>query len=96
MVDDINFPKGLPPVSAPDLVQRVNRKKGEEEKPPFEKFLNQEDPKEKEKKKKRSNPKSIADKIEIDGAPNYVESAGSTGDLEAEGDSEGKVIDVRV
>ena len=96
MVDDINFPKGLPPITASDLVKRVNRKKGEEEKPPFEKFLNQEDQKEKEKKKKRSNPLNVADKIENGGTQHHIESTESTGALETEDDSEGKVIDVRV
>ena len=53
MVDDINFPKGLPPVSASGRVQRVNRKRREEQKPPFEKFLNEEDQEDKKKKKFR-------------------------------------------
>ena len=96
MVDDINFPKGLPPVAASDLVQRVNRKKGEEEKPPFEKFLNPEDPKEKKRKKKRSNPLNVAGKNERRRTQNYIESAGLTDALEAQDDSERKVIDVLV
>ena len=57
MVDDINFPKGLPPVPTSGRVQKVNRKKREEEKPPFEKFLNEKDQKElKRRKKEKKNP----------------------------------------
>ena len=98
MVDDINFPKGLPPVSASGRVQKVNRKKREEEKPPFEKFLNQEDQKEKNKNdgKEVSEPEDSPGKIEKHRAQDYNESSGSTDAVEAEDDSEGKIIDVRV
>lgn len=98
MVDDINFPKGLPPVSASGRVQKVNRKKREEEKPPFEKFLNQEDQKEKNKETKNEVPGSetIAGKTEKREAQNYHESSSSTDTVEAEDESEGKIIDVRV
>ena len=53
MVDDIHFPKGLPPVTASGKVQRVNRKKREDEKPPFEKYLDPEDQKDKKKRRRR-------------------------------------------
>ncbi len=98
MVDDINFPKGLPPVSASDRVQKVNRKKREEEKPPFEKFLNQKDQKEKNKNKKKnvSDPEHIPAKVEKRGTQNHIESASTTDAVEAEADAEGKIIDVRV
>jgi hypothetical protein len=98
MVDDINFPKGLPPVSSSGRVQKVNRKKREEEKPPFEKFLNQEDQKEKKKNKRKkvSDPEDIPGKIEKQRARNYIESSCSTSAVEAEDDSEGKIIDVLV
>jgi len=98
MVDDINFPKGLPPVLASDRIQKVNRKKREEEKPPFEKFLNQEDQKEENKNKKKEvpDPEDISGKIEKRRTQNYIESSSSTSAVEAEEDSEGKIIDVRV
>ena len=51
MVNDINFPKGLPPVPASGRVQRLNRKKREEEKHPLDKFLNEEEKEDKKKKK---------------------------------------------
>jgi hypothetical protein len=98
MVDDINFPKGLPPVSASDRVQKVNRKKREEQKPPFEKFLNQKDQKEKNqnKKKKVSDPDHNPRKAKKRETQNHIESASSTGAVEIEDDAEGKIIDVRV
>lgn len=98
MVDDINFPKGLPPISASGRVQKVNRKKREEEKPPFEKFLDQDDPKEKNKNngKEVSEPEDSPGKIEKHRAQDHHESSCSTGTGEAEDDSEGKIIDVRV
>ena len=43
MADDIHFPKGLSPVSASGAIQRVNRKKRDDEKPPFEKYLDAKD-----------------------------------------------------
>ena len=51
MVDDINFPKGRPPLTAAGRVKRVNPKKREDEKAPFEKFLDPEDQEEKKTKK---------------------------------------------
>ena len=98
MVDDINFPKGLPPVSASGRVQRVNRKKREEEKPPFEKFLNEEDREDKKKKKRKKE----FDKVDILSNPkkrfaqNFAESSNSTDAAETQDDSDKKVIDVRV
>lgn len=98
MVDDINFPKGLPPLPASGRVQKVKRKKREEEKPPFDKFLNQEDQKEKNKnkRKERSVPEDTDGKIETRPTQNDIESSGLTGAVEDEDDSERKIIDVRV
>ena len=98
MVDDINFPKGLPPVPASGGVQRVNRKNREEEKHPFEKFLDEEDQEDKKKKKRKKE----SDKVDILGnikkrrARNLIESPNSTDAAEALDDSDKKVIDVRV
>ena len=98
MVDDINFPKGLPPVPASGRVQRVNRKKREAEKHPFEKFLNEEDQEDKKKKKRKKE----SDKVDILGntkkrhAQNFIESSNATDATEAQDDSDKKVIDVRV
>ena len=60
MVEDINFPKRLPPVSATGRVNKVDRKKREEEKPPFKKFLGPEDQKDEKKKKKRKKANKAA------------------------------------
>ena len=98
MVDDINFPKGLPPVSASGRVQRVKRKNREEEKPPFEKYLNEED-QEDQKNKKR---KKESDKVDILGhtkkrsAQNFAESPDATDAAFTQDDSDNKVIDIRV
>ena len=98
MVDDINFPKGLPPVSASGRVQRVKRKKREEEKPPFEKYLNEED-QEDQKEKKRKNE---SDQVDILGhtknrsAQNFAESSDTTDAAFTQDDSDNKVIDIRV
>jgi|SRR5210317_360253 hypothetical protein len=98
MVDDINFPKGLPPVPASGRVQRVNRKRRQEQKPPFEKFLNEEDQEDKKKKKRKKE----SDKVDILGntikrrAQNFAESSNSTDAAETQDDSDKKVIDVRV
>jgi hypothetical protein len=97
MVDDINFPKGLPPVPASGRVQRVNRKKREAEKHPFEKFLNEEDQEDKKKKRKKES-----DKVDILGntkkrrTQNFTESSNETDAAEYQGDSDKKVIDIRV
>jgi len=97
MVDDINFPKGMPPVSASGRVQRVNRKKREEERPPFEKFFDEEDQEDKSKKKKKKR-----DKVDIRGKTNkrhvkkYTESSTSTDAEETQDNSEQKGIDIRV
>ena len=98
MVENVNFPKGLPPVPASGRVQRVNRKKREKERQPFEKFLDEED--QEDKKKKRG--KRESDKVEIKGkakkpyAQNPTESSKSTGAAETQDDSDKKIIDVRV
>jgi hypothetical protein len=97
MVDDINFPKGLPPVPASGRVQRVNRKKREEQQHPFEKFLDEEDQEDKKKKKSKKE----SDKVDILGnikkrrAQNFIESPDATDAAEALDDSAKKVIDVR-
>jgi hypothetical protein len=98
MVDDIHFPKGLPPVSASGRVQRVNRKKRESENPPFEKFINKEDPEDKKKKKRKKD----SDKVAIGShtkepfTRNFIESSNETDATETEDDSDKKIIDVRV
>lgn len=95
MVDDINFPKGLPPLTAAGRVKRVNPKKREDEKPPFEKFLDPEDQEEK-KKKKKSDKVDLPGKAEKMQTQDSAESSSSNGPAEAEDDSEKKIIDVRV
>jgi len=98
MVDDIHFPKGLPPVSASGRVQRVNRKKRETENPPFEKFFDKEDPEDKKKKKRKKE----SDKVAIGShtkerfTQNFVESSNETDATETQDDSDKKIIDVRV
>ena len=98
MVDDIHFPKGLPPVSASGQIRRVDRKKRDDEKPPFEKYLKNDD--EDEKKKRRKKKKS--DTVEVTGQDPKDESARSTetakSDDSAEPDDAAgqKIIDVRV
>jgi len=98
MVDDINFPKGLPPVPASGRVQRVNRKRRQEQKPPFKKFLNEEDQEDKKKKKRKKE----SDKVDILGntkkrrTQNFTESSNATDAAETQDDSDKKVIDVRV
>ncbi|MGD2037637.1 MAG: hypothetical protein PVH28_07105 [Desulfobacterales bacterium] len=98
MVDDINFPKGLPPVPASGPVQRVNRKKREEERQPFDKFLNEEEQEDKKKKnrKKGSDTVNILTKANKHGTQNFTESSSSTEAAETQDDSDKKVIDVRV
>ena len=98
MVDDIHFPKGLPPIPPSEGVQRVDRKKREEEKPPFEGFLEQED-KKKKKHAQESDSVDILSEIEVLPENNSAQSSGSTGSAEAEDDEddiEKKIIDVRV
>jgi hypothetical protein len=100
MVDDIHFPRGLPPIPPSGGVQRVNRKKREEEKPPFEKFLGQEDQKDKKKRKgpQESDPVDILSETEILAENKSTQSSGATGSEAAaeEEDIEKKIIDVRV
>jgi hypothetical protein len=99
MVEDINFPKGLPPVPASGRVQRVERKKRDQEKQPFDKFLNEE---EQEDKKKKKNRKKGSDTVDIPtkankrGDQNSPESSNATDTAETKNDPENKVIDVRV
>jgi hypothetical protein len=98
MVDDIHFPKGLPAVSASGKIQRVNRKKRDDEKPPFEKYLDAEDEKDKKKRKrkKKSDTVDVTGKAQKGLAPSAIESSNSNDTAEAEDDSEQKIIDVRV
>ncbi len=98
MVDDIHFPKGLPPVSASGQIQRVNRKKRDDEKPPFEKYLNADDKKDKKKrrKKKKSDTVDVAGKAEKGQAPGSTESSNSNDTAEAADDLDQKIIDVHV
>jgi hypothetical protein len=98
MVDDINFPKGLPPVPASGRVQRVNRKKREAERQPFDQFLNEEEQEDKKKKnrKKGSDTVDILTKENKRGSQNFTESSSSTDAAETQDGSDRKVIDVRV
>ena len=98
MVDEVNFPKGLPPVPASGRVQRVNRKKGDEEKSPFKEFLNEEDEKDKKKKKrkKESDKVDIQRKAEQNRTQNPIESSSSVEAADAGDESDKKIIDVRV
>ena len=98
MVEDINFPKSVLPVSATGRVNKVNRKKRREEKPPFEKFLDPEDQKGKKKKKKRKEANKAASpgKNKKLQTRNSAELSNSSASVETEEDSEKKIIDVRV
>jgi hypothetical protein len=98
MVEDINFPERVPAVSATGRVNKVNRKKREEEKPPFEKFLGPEDQKDKKKKKrkKESDQVDIAGKTEKHQTQDSTNFSSSTGPAGAEDDADKKTIDVRV
>jgi hypothetical protein len=96
MVEDINFPKSVPPVSATGRVNKVNRKKREEEKPPFEQYLGPEDQKGKKKKRKKANKAASPGKNKKLQARNSAELSDSTAPVESEEDSERKIIDVRV
>lgn len=98
MVDDINFPKGLSPVPASGRVQRVNRKKRDEEKPPFKDFFAEEEEKDKKKKKRKRE----SDKVDIQGktdkhrSQNSIEAESSIDTADTGDDSDRKIIDVRV
>ena len=98
MVDDINFPKGLPPVSASGRVHRVDRKKRQEERQSFKKFFDEEEQEDKKKKKRKKK----LDKVDIIAKTNtrraqkLSESSNSTDATETQDDSEQKVIDIRV
>lgn len=98
MVDDIHFPKGLPPVSASGKIQRVNRKKRDDEKPPFEKYLNADDKKDKKKrrKKKKSDTVIVADRAAKGQTADSTESSNSEDTAEAPDDLDQKIIDLRV
>ncbi|MGD2023964.1 MAG: hypothetical protein PVI18_12355 [Desulfobacterales bacterium] len=98
MVDDIHFPKGLPPVSASGKIKRVNRKKRDDEKPPFEKYLNAEDKekKKKKRKKKKSDTIDVSGKTEKGQRPSSADASNPDESAEAADDSEQKIIDVRV
>jgi hypothetical protein len=97
MVDDIHYVKGLPPVSPSGQVQRVNRKKRDDEKPPFEKYLNADDEEDKKKrrKKKKSDTVDVAGNVrkEPSGA---TESSNPNDTAEATDESGQKIIDVHV
>lgn len=98
MVDDIHFPKGLPPVSASRQVQRVNRKKRDDDKPPFEKYLNADEKKDKKKgrKKKKSDSVDVTGKTEKDQSLRAVESSSSDDASTGSDEVDQKIIDVRV
>ena len=98
MVDDIHFPKSLLSVSATGQVQRVNRKKRDEEKPPFEKYLKPDDKKKKKKKRKKKKPDTVdvSAKPEKDKIQSSTESTNLDGDAELSEDSDQKIIDIRI
>jgi hypothetical protein len=98
MVEDIKFPQGLPPVPASGRVQRVDRKKRDQEKQSFDKFLNEEEQEEKKKKnrKKGSDTVDILKKAHKRGDQNSPESSNATDTAETKDDPEQKAIDVRV
>ncbi len=98
MVDDIHFPKGLPSVPAAGQVQRVNRKKREDEKPPFEKFLDAQEQKDKKKRrrKKKTDSVEVSSQAEKHSTKNSTESKSADPAADAEDNSDQKIIDVRV
>ena len=98
MVDDIRFPKGLPPVSPSGQVQRVNRKKRDDEKPPFEKHLKSEDEDEKKKgrKKKKSDTVDVTGQDANGQSPDATDAEKSNDSVEPDDAGEQKIIDVRV
>lgn len=98
MVEDVNFPNRMPPVPAAGRVNKVNRKKREQEKPPFEKFLDAEDEQKKKKKKRKNESKSTApfDKEQKVPTNDSAEPSNSSGPVETEEDAEKKIIDIRI
>ncbi len=98
MVEDVNFPNRIPPVPAAGRANKVNRKKREQEKPPFEKFLDAEDEKKKKKKKRKKESKGTApfDKEQKVPTNDSAEPSNSTGPVETEVDAEKKIIDIRI
>lgn len=97
MVDDIHFVKGLPPVSRSEQVQRVNRKKRDDEKPPFEKYLNADDEEDKKKrrKKKKSDTVDVAGDVRK-GPSGTAKSSNPHDTAETTDASDQKIIDVHV
>ncbi len=98
MVEDVNFPNRIPPVPAAGRVNKVNRKKREQEKPPFEKYLDAEDEKKKKKKKrnKESQRTELLDENQKVPANGSAESANSSGPVDTDEDTEKKIIDIRI
>ena len=96
MVEDVNFPNRIPPVPAAGRVNKVNRKKREQEKPPFEKYLDAEDEKKKKKRNKESESTELVDKNQKVPANGSAESANSSGPVDTEEDTEKKIIDIRI
>jgi len=94
MVEDISFPKNLPKVSRAKRVKRATRQNEENQKRPFQKYLNQnedplkdgEDDQDPDKEKSKLNPAHANDE----------NAAAPTADKpnEPENNSQGKRIDV--
>ena len=95
MVEDIKFTERIPVVSASGRVNKVNRKKREDEKPPFEKYLDPED-KKKKKRKKESDKVDIHGKAENQQTQDSSASPTLANTKESEDESDEKIIDVRV
>ena len=91
MVEDVNFPNRIPPVSATGRVHKVNRKTREQEKPPFGKYMEAED--EKKKKSQRTEPSDKDRKVPTNDS---AEPSNSSGPVDTEEDTEKKIIDIRI
>ena len=98
MVEDVNFPNRIPPVSATGRVNKVDRKTREQEKPPFEKYMDAEDEKKKKKKKrkKESQRTEPSDKDRKVPTNDSAEPSNSSGPVDTEEDTEKKIIDIRI
>lgn len=98
MVEDVNFPNRIPPVSAAGRVNKVSRKKREQEKPPFEKYVDAEDEKKKKKKKRKKESQSAgpSDKDRNVLMNDSVEPSFTSGPEDTEEDTEKKIIDIRI
>ena len=97
MVDDINFPKGLPPVPATNRVGKVKRKLRDEDKPPFKQLFDTEDRKAKKKKKGKKGDKGGDAGKKSEGLMNRTSPQSDLNHTEeAETGLEKKIIDVRV